>query len=243
VAAPSTRGKIMKIALLGYGKMGRMVEEAALKRGHIISAKSIAEITPDADICIDFSHPDAVMNNVKCAASIKKNIVIGTTGWDHIFQQVVDAVQQHQIGMLHSPNFSIGVYLFHLIVEQAAALVNQNDLYDVSGLEVHHSQKQDSPSGTALSLAKLLMSRIQRKTSLITQLNGPIQPHELHFPSVRCGYHPGTHTITFDSPADTITLSHSARNREGFALGAVMAAEWVQGKKGIYTFKDIFMPL
>jgi len=227
---------MIKIALIGYGKMGKLVEQAALSRGHLItgilnsaspkislSNKDIA----DADICIDFTHPSCVMENLTNLAALKKSVIMGTTGWYDQFEKVEKIVKNAKIGFLHAPNFSLGMALFHKLLIKAATLIEPFDAYDVSGLEIHHSQKADNPSGTALALSKSLNTHFKRKKEGV------------QFSSIRVGSVPGTHSIIFDSNADTITLTHSARNREGFAEGAVLAAEWLYGKEGMFTLDDM----
>lgn len=239
----------MKIVLLGYGKMGRLIEEIALQKEHCVVAKvhpsgplaTIKDtILQQADICIDFSNPESALENIRTIAKMKKNLVMGTTGWYEHLEEAKNIVKQSGIGFLYSPNFSIGVHLFKNIVEKAAILLNHFDDYDVCGFEIHHNEKVDAPSGTAKSLVHSLLDKIERKTHPVYHLdNRPIASHELQFSSLRCGSAPGTHTVIFDSPADTITLSHQARNRDGFARGAVAAAEWLEGKKGFFTLDDM----
>ena len=243
----------MKIALIGYGKMGRLIEDLARQKEHHIVAKihpsgefsSIDEqLIQQADICIDFSTPQCVLNNIHSIAKIKKNIVMGTTGWYEHFDEVKKIVLENQIGFLFSPNFSIGIHLFKEIVTYAAQLINEFEDYDVAGYELHHNQKLDSPSGTAKSIVHALLDKIQRKTIPIYQtIDRQVASHEIQFSSLRCGSIPGTHSILFDSPADTITLTHQARNREGFAQGALIAAEWLYDKKGIFTLDDMIHQL
>ena len=241
----------MKIALLGYGKMGRMVEEAALKKGHTIIAKISSHENPQitssqssiehADVCIDFSHPSCVLNNIKQAAQLKKNLIVGTTGWDDHLDLVKEIVKQHQIGFMYAPNFSLGVHLFRRIVAEAASLINAFEEYDVGVIEAHHNKKADSPSGTALSIAQVLLERVQRKKRLVYDATEePVVPEDLHVASIRCGTIPGMHEVILDSRVDTITLKHTARSREGFAEGAVTAAEWLEGRHGFYTIDDLF---
>lgn len=220
----------MKIALMGYGKMGKLVEAAALKKGHAVVVVKDCTSIGEVDICVDFSHPSAALNNIKRAAGLGINIVVGTTGWYDHLPEVQRLVKDHEIGLLYAPNFSIGVALFLKIVEQAARIMDTVDDYDVSGLEAHHKQKADAPSGTAKLLAKTLCGQMQNK-----------KRDEIPFSSVRCGHIPGTHTILFDSHCDTITLTHSARNREGFAEGALVAAEWLyrHNQPGLYTLDDV----
>lgn len=244
---------IMKIVLIGYGKMGRLIEDIALQKEHAVIAKihldgSLSSVNENhikhADICIDFSTSQCALQNIRTLASFKKNIVMGTTGWYEHLSEVKDIVQKSQIGFLYSPNFSIGIHLFKNIIESAAQLINEFEDYDIAGQEIHHNQKIDSPSGTAKSIVYTLLEKIKRKTAPVYDLiDRPIASHELHFPSIRCGSTPGTHSVIFDSPADTITITHQARNREGFARGAVAAAEWLEGKKGFFTLDDMVSEL
>jgi 4-hydroxy-tetrahydrodipicolinate reductase len=225
----------LKLALIGYGKMGKAVEAAALQRNHDI-------VKPEfADCLIDFTAPDAVLDNVRKYAPLKRNIIMGTSGWADKYKEIESIVKEEEIGFLHSTNFSLGVNLFFKIVEEAAKLVNHYPQYDVGGLEIHHNEKKDSPSGTAMTLAKKLVQEIHRKKRVqYDKINKTPSPDEIHFASLRMGSVPGTHSVYFDSSADRITLTHEAKGREGFSLGAVVAAEWLQGKKGIYTMEDVF---
>lgn len=207
--------KSLKLGLIGYGKMGKMVEKSALLRSHAIAAPEAA------DILIDFTHPDVVLENLEKYASMGKSIVVGTTGWYDKLPEVEKLVAKYQIGLLWAPNFSLGVNLFLQVVKEAAARYLSHPEYKVAGVEWHHDQKKDAPSGTALALQKAIE-----------------KPCE--FASVRLGTINGIHEVMFDSEADLITLRHEAKNRQGFALGAVKAAEWLYGKKGIYTLEDTF---
>ncbi|MBN9377822.1 MAG: 4-hydroxy-tetrahydrodipicolinate reductase [Chlamydiales bacterium 38-26] len=239
----------MKIALIGYGKMGRLIEDLALQNEHQIIAKihpngllkSIESTAlQEADVCIDFSTPQSAIENIRSLAALKKNIVMGTTGWYAHMDEVKQLVKEQNIGFIFSPNFSIGVHLFKNIVSSAAELINLFDEYDIAGHEIHHNQKIDSPSGTAKYIVHTLLEKIKRKTTPVYELlDRPIATHELHFPCIRCGSTPGTHSVIFDSPADTITISHQARNREGFAVGALTAAEWLNGRSGFFTLDDM----
>ncbi len=232
----------MKIALIGYGKMGRMVEGAALQKGYevVFKGREVAPAIQTADVCIDFSHPNCILENIHAAVKAGVNLVVGTTGWYDRLEHVKAIINESRIGFLYAPNFSLGVHLFIKIVEEAAALLEPFDEYDAAAIELHHSKKADSPSGTAKALANALLSKITRKQSVESDsVQGPIEPHTLHVASLRCGSIPGTHTVIFDSPADTITLTHQARNREGFASGAILAAEWLQGRKGFYSMDDL----
>jgi 4-hydroxy-tetrahydrodipicolinate reductase len=236
----------MKIALIGYGKMGKEIERCAAEKGITVCAVfdenkpvTVSGIT-DADVCIDFSIPSAVAHNVDVYANAKKNAVIGTTGWLEHLDKINAAVHNAGIGLVYTSNFSIGVNVFMQIVAYAAERMNAFEDYDAYIHEVHHNQKLDSPSGTALSLAKIMLEKIERKKTLLTDTSkSKISPEQLHVTSSRAGAVPGTHTVGFDSPADTIELTHTARNRTGFALGALFAARWIQGKKGMFTMSDV----
>lgn len=226
-----------------------MIEQAALNKGYVIAAKIgpncfdkiISEKSiVDADVCIDFTHPESALENIKKSATLGKNIVVGTTGWYDGLDEARKIVMENGVGLLYSPNFSLGVALFLEIISEAAALIAPFQTYDVGGFEIHHSQKADSPSGTARAIADRLLSKIpSKKKAQFTLREGLGKQDELHFASARFGYNPGTHSVIFDSPADTITLTHAARNREGFAEGALKAAEWLQNKKGFYTLDNM----
>ncbi len=241
----------MNIAILGYGKMGREVEKAAKSRGIKVTATidpngseaSFRDITAEslkgADVVIDFTQPDVLVGNVRKVASLKKNMLVGTTGWYDKRDEVKKIVKDAGIGFIYSSNFSVGVNIFFKVVEAAARLVDKVPAYDAFGYELHHSQKADSPSGTAKTLAELLTANIKRKSKInYDRVNRKISPDELHFASIRAGSIPGTHAVGFDSEADTIELKHTARSRSGFALGAVLAAEWLQKKKGFFEMAD-----
>jgi 4-hydroxy-tetrahydrodipicolinate reductase len=222
-----------------------MIEQLAPGKGHQIVSKvspkepttSITiESVASADVCLDFSHPHAVLNNIKSAASCGKNIVVGTTGWYSQLSEVQKIVEKYGVGLVYSPNFSIGVRLFLKMVEEAALLMDLYDEYDVAGFEAHHAKKLDCPSGTAEAMMSRLLNTIQRKKKIrINSLREPLEKDEIHLSSLRCGSIPGEHRVIFDSGYDTIEIKHSARSREGFAHGALTAAEWLQDKKGFFT--------
>lgn len=225
-----------------------MVEKSAHSRGHTITAKidpalQLSAITKDsmasADICIDFSNPNAVLDNIRKTAQQGKNIVVGTTGWyDHV-NEVEKIVEDNKIGLLYSPNFSLGINIFLQIISTAAALFNRFPDYDVGMTEAHHRQKEDSPSGTAHAIAREIMRNIHRKHRIVDHIeNKAIPTDAIHVSSLRVGTNPGTHSVIFDSHEDSITLTHQAHNRNGFALGAVLAAEWLADKKGMHTMDD-----
>lgn len=244
----------MNLALIGHGRMGKEVEVVAKEKGLKVAA--IFSATNNAggagltaaslkgiDVCIDFSTAAAVLDNIAAAASCGKSIVVGTTGWYDRMEQVKQLVKERKIGFLYAPNFSLGVNLFSQLAIDAARLFEKHSDYDVAISEIHHHGKADSPSGTALSLASLMMQTFRRKTEILTaNPHRAIKPHEIHVTSTRVGTINGKHTVLFDSEADTIELVHTAKNRRGFALGAIVAAEWLKGKKGFYTMRDVILP-
>jgi 4-hydroxy-tetrahydrodipicolinate reductase len=218
----------MKIALLGIGKMGKLIEKIALHEGHTICAKISSaggdiEKIERADVCIDFSLPHVVIENLKMAAKYKKNIVIGTTGWYTQMDNAKKIAADGDIGVVYSPNFSLGVQLFFQILEHTCKLMAPFKEYDTAISETHHSHKLDSPSGTAKTMAQIVQEHTCQKC--------PVS-------SLRVGSHPGAHTVFFDSPGDQITITHDARSRDGFAKGALQAARWIHGKKGFYNFSE-----
>lgn len=281
----------MKLALFGFGGMGRVVHRIALERDHeipiivdpkapeakyrtvILKKDQVSEnellrmkydrdqiLTPEdlkgVDMVIDFSSAEAVMDNVILCAEAGVNLVVGTTGWYGKMEEVRAIVESYngnskvghdkeegenrmKFGFLCSSNFSIGVNLYFRVIEEAAKLINKFDEYDVWGHEIHHYNKADSPSGTAKTLSKILLNNIERKTSVVEdRLNRKREENEIHFSSVRGGLVNFGHTIGFDSPADRILVTHEARNRDGYGLGAVKAAEWLEGKKGFFGMED-----
>jgi 4-hydroxy-tetrahydrodipicolinate reductase len=226
----------VKIAIVGYGKMGRMIERFAVERGHEVALRldefnnaNFEGITArnfqTIDVAIDFSIPSAAVGNIERIAALGVNLVIGTTGWLDQIDHVRAVVEKAGVGLIWSPNYSVGVNAFFRIVAEAAKLLSGAPEYEAWAWEIHHSAKKDAPSGTLLKLVEEM-----RKAGY----NGPVDTG-----SNRAGSIAGTHEIGFDSAADTITLRHTARNREGFALGAVKAAEWIAGKKGFHEFGDI----
>jgi len=245
--------KPLKIALIGYGKMGKAVEAAAKSRKHTIACiidpnEKKTQISIDdlstVDLCIDFSTPEVVVDNIRKIAQCRKNIIVGTTGWNEHLDEIERIVKEYNIGLLYAANFSIGVNLFYQIAAQAAQLIDHFDEYDTAIHEIHHKEKLDAPSGTGLTLGHLLIEHMQRKTHLINGAqNTSTDSSALQLSSQRCGYNPGCHSVTFDSPEETITLTHQARNREGFAKGAVRAAEWLIGKQGLYTIDHMVTSL
>lgn len=236
----------MNIAIIGYGRMGKEVDRVAQERGHTIVSRldisdEISEATlKGAECCIEFSMPESVFRNIERIASCGRNIVVGTTGWYNRLEEIRALVEKKKIGLLYAANFSVGVNLFFAIVRSAARLLNPIEGYDVAVHETHHRNKADSPSGTALTIGKIILEEFSRKKSIFTETSHQtISPEHLHIVSTRLGTFPGIHEIAFDSALDTIELKHTMKNRSGFAFGAVLAAEWLAGRKGMFTFNDV----
>jgi 4-hydroxy-tetrahydrodipicolinate reductase len=221
----------MRIALVGYGKMGRLIDTLAPEYGCDVAARiddsdSIGDANlAGVDVAIEFSTPHAVVGNIHRLAAHGVNIVVGTTGWVQQMDDVHRVVEQHNVGLIWSPNFSVGVNIFFRLVREAARLAAREAEYGAWGWEIHHDTKADAPSGTLLKL--------------VDEMQKAGYDRLVDVSSSRAGRHPGTHEIGFDSQADTITLRHSARSREGFARGALKAAHWIVGKKGIYEFSEV----
>lgn len=238
----------MKIALIGYGKMGQAIHSLAANHQVIIidpnhPDANFTEINSDSlqgiDVAIDFTHPDCIMSNIEAVVTNGTNLVVGTTGWYDQMDKVQELVNQNGVGFLWASNFSIGVHMFWRILEKAAQEFANHPEYDVFGHEFHHNQKADSPSGTARSTAEIVLENSPSKSEISYETSHQkIEPTTLHFSSTRGGNVPGTHSIYFDSEADTIEITHTARSRHGFALGAVKCAEWLQGKTGFFTIED-----
>ena len=245
----------MKILLVGYGYMGKEIEKILLSRGHFVegtvdpvSEAKYKEVTPSllekADVVIDFSSPSAVEKNCDIYVKGKTPVVMGTTGWEKIREQIAKKVEAAGIGFIWGSNYSVGANVFINLVGKATSLINNFPEYDTLLHEFHHKRKKDSPSGTALMAAEEIIKKSNTKRNIVTEkLNRQIKPDELHVSSTRGGDIPGTHIIMFDSSADTIEITHRARNRSGFALGAVIAAEWIRNKKGFIKVEDFFNEL
>lgn len=229
----------MRIALLGYGKMGKTIEKIALKRGHDIVIKvsnsSDYNIT-DADVAIDFSIPNAAYNNISNAINNQIPIISGTTGWLEKYNDVVTLCEEKKGAFIYASNFSLGVNVFFELNKTLAKMMSTLQQYNVSIEEIHHTQKLDAPSGTAISLANDIVdnhSQYNKWQFDKTEANSiPIE-------AKRIEKVPGTHTVSYVSETDTIAIKHTAHSREGFALGAVIAAEWIHGKTGVFTMKDV----
>ena len=223
----------MNLALIGYGKMGRMVEELALARGHRILFKIDIEGNEQGqaltaanfqgvEVAVDFSFPDAVVRDIERVTALGVSMVVGTTGWWSQLETARKMVAQNGVGLVYGSNFSIGVNVFFQLMEAAATLFQQYPQYDPWIYEIHHRAKLDAPSGTALKLKQILEKAYGSKAISVA--------------SNRAGAVPGEHTVGFDSESDTLTFTHTARSRLGFASGALHAAEWVRTRKGFYEF-------
>lgn len=236
-----------KIAIIGYGKMGKAIEKSAVK--HNIEITDIFDIdTPiqgdknyEFDVAIDFSLPNSVIENCRLVAQMQKNIVIGTTGWYNKTEELKAIIDRQQVGCIYASNFSIGMNIFLKIVENASKLINKYNDFDVMVSEIHHKNKIDHPSGTALTISNLILQNMERKQSIISDLSTEeaIKPENLNVSYSRVGSVVGNHSVTVDGEYDTITLNHNAKSRDAFAEGAVYAAKWINNKKGFYNFFDI----
>lgn len=226
----------MKIALIGFGKMGNEIENL-IKESGTHEVVSISYRNPDeqldiegikkVDVVIDFTSPEVVVKTIKEVVGMGKNMVIGTTGWYDRIDEIKSLVEKAGIGLVYAQNFSIGANIFFKIVSYASSLFNKYGEYDVAGYEIHHTAKKDAPSGTAKKIASLVVANFPKKKGL-------------EFAALRIGRFFGYHEVIFDSVADEVKLSHSAHNRRGFAEGAILAAEFINGKKGFYSFDEVF---
>lgn len=235
----------MKIALIGYGKMGQEIEKLALKKGHEIVLildriedwQSEGERLSEADVAIDFSSPDSILDNIYHCFDAGIPLVTGTTGWQDEFEKVKQDCITGGKTLFYSPNFSIGVNLFFSLNRYLANLMSNWKEYEISIEETHHIHKQDAPSGTAIVLANDIIRTTERKEKWVKE---PVEnPDELSIKSYRTENVPGTHIVKYESEDDSISIIHSAKNRKGFATGAVMAAEWVIGKQGYFDMNDL----
>ena len=235
----------MKIALIGYGKMGKAIEEIAVQRGHEIVLKIdisnqhefTAEKLATADVAIEFTGPHSAFDNLMKLISWKVPVVSGSTGWLEKFDQVVATCNQNQGAFLYASNFSVGVNIFFEINKRLAALMASHPSYDVKMTEIHHTQKLDAPSGTAVTLAEQVLENIPGKKYWVKYAAS--KPEELEITSKRIDPAPGTHSVLYTSAIDDIEIIHTAHNRTGFATGAVLAAEFIKDKKGIFSMKEV----
>lgn len=235
----------MKIALVGYGKMGKTIERIAIDRGHEIvlriSSSNRNELDQEhlsqADVVIEFTNPEAAFENVQKCLSAGKPVVCGSTGWNDKLAEAQKICLDNNTALLQSSNFSIGVNVFFEINSILAKIMNVYPEYEVSIDETHHTHKKDAPSGTAITIAEKILENLDRKKLWVkTQ---PNDPQELSITAYRIDEVPGTHLVKYSSAIDDIELTHTAHNRDGFALGAVVAAEFLHGKKGIFEMKDV----
>ncbi|MGI4729785.1 MAG: 4-hydroxy-tetrahydrodipicolinate reductase [Janthinobacterium lividum] len=246
----------MKIALLGYGKMGKMIEQIALERNHEIVLKITRENLYDltlanlqqADVAIEFSTPHTVLSNIKLCMDAGIPVVVGATGWYEKIQEVKNACVERNAAVIYASNFSVGVNIFFHINKMLARIMNRFPDYEVQVEEIHHTQKLDAPSGTAITIAEGIMENMPVKEAWVNVVSGQVNddspvaitPNQLLIESHRIENVPGTHTVVYDSEVDTIEFKHTAHNRSGFALGAVLAAEWIKDRKGFFTAADLF---
>ena len=235
-----------RLAIIGHGAMGREVERLAEPLGMRVTSifdvdRPITAIEhAEFDVAIDFSWPDAVLDNVRAAARLKRPIVIGTTGWYGQLDEVRQVITDASIGCVWGSNFNIGTHLFLRLVRNAAELINPHTSFDVAVHEWHHHRKKDSPSGTALSTAQNILEALSRKTHVETETQHErIDPSALHVTSSRVGEVIGRHQVTIDGPFESIEITHSAKNRQGFAQGALLSARWIQHRTGFFDVSTI----
>lgn len=235
----------MKIAILGYGKMGKAIENIALNRGHEIvlkiSRKNQVQLNKNnlskADVAIDFSIPDSAKENILLAIDAHTPIISGTTGWLDDYDEVSQYCTEKNSAFLYASNFSLGVNLFFELNKNLAKLMKSHQQYQIDMTEIHHNQKVDAPSGTAISLAEQIISENDNKSEwTLDTTNSDVQ---IQIKTQREGNVPGTHIVNYASEIDAITIKHEAHSRDGFALGAVIAAEWLQNKKGVFNMRDV----
>lgn len=235
----------MKIALIGYGKMGKAIEEVALQRGHEIVLKidqpNLHEFTQEnlnkADVAIEFTGPHSAFENVKKCIQFGTPLVCGSTGWTEKLSEIQDLNKNSNNGFVYSSNFSVGVNIFFEVNKKLAALMAPHKEYEVILEEIHHTQKKDAPSGTAITLAEQILEALDRKKQWVNDLSD--NPDDLEIISQRIDPTPGTHSIKYSSVIDDIEIIHTAHNRTGFATGAVLAAEFIATKKGNYSMKEV----
>ena len=237
----------MKIAIIGYGKMGHEIEQMALQRGHeialIIDRDNLNDLGPEnlrsSDVAIEFTTPKAAPSNIRSCLNAGIPVVSGTTGWDDEMDKISKDCEKGDHAFFYAPNFSIGVNLFFRINEMVGLWMNQLEAYEVRISETHHQHKVDKPSGTAAAIARDLVAVLERKDRWISDPPGEWDPGAIPVFSERHGSVPGTHVVRWDSAVDAIELKHESKNRKGFALGALLAAEYIRNRKGVYGMKDL----
>lgn len=229
----------MNIALLGYGKMGKTIERLALGKGHSVGVKADgSDVSVDLwgiDVAIEFSVPEAAVKNITSCFEQGVPVVSGTTGWLDRYEEVLKICEERNGSFIYASNFSIGVNLFFSLNEHLAQLMQSRKEYEPNIFEIHHTQKLDAPSGTAISLAEGIIENSDKSGWKLTEAG----KHEIPIQAVRMGDVKGTHQIDYISDVDTISIRHEAHSREGFAKGALLAAEWLKDKKGVYSMKDV----
>lgn len=234
----------MKIALIGYGKMGQEIEKIALQRNHTISHKFSSntpfteQLACDADVAIEFTIPSCAVANINQCLDLEIPVVSGTTGWMDELPAIDEKTKHSNGAVLYASNFSLGVHLFFEMSKKMGALMN-NRSYETRITETHHTEKKDKPSGTAISTAEVLLKELSNYNSWSLEECQTIPKDVIPIDSIRTENVPGTHEVSFTSEIDTIALTHTANNRKGFALGAVIAAEWILDKKGLFTMADV----
>jgi 4-hydroxy-tetrahydrodipicolinate reductase len=235
----------MKIALIGYGKMGKAIEAVARERGHEVVLKiDIGNLSQfnelalaKADVAIEFTTPHSAFQNIMTCLESKIPVVSGTTGWLEDMAKAKQYCAEHSGAFLYASNFSVGVNIFFAVNQRLASLMAAREDYEVSITEIHHTEKKDSPSGTAITLAEQIIASIPRKQKWVNQASAITS--ELEIISERIDPAPGTHKVTYSSSIDDIEIMHTAHSRKGFAMGAVLAAEFLNGKKGVFSMKDV----
>ena len=232
----------MKIALFGYGKMGKEIEQIALQRGHeiVLKIKGTEEYDiSQADIAIDFSVPNAALSNIVSCFRNNVPVISGTTGWLDDFDKAIDVCKENNGSFIYASNFSIGVNIFFELNKQLAKMMNSQKEYSINVEEIHHTKKLDTPSGTAITLAEGIINHTSKRDWQLKERQTQINDGTIPIEAKRILDVPGTHIISYESQIDSIEIKHTAHNRKGFALGAVIAAEWLNNKIGIYTMKDV----
>lgn len=235
----------MNIALIGYGKMGKAIEEIALEKGHEIALRidqpNLHEFTKEntdkADVAIEFTNPESAFENIKKCLEFGVPVVSGSTGWTDQLEEIKAICKEKKTGFIYASNFSVGVNVFFEINKRLASLMSSHPEYEISMEELHHIQKKDAPSGTAITLAGQILEKTKRKKRWVNSESNHAE--DLVIISKRTDSAPGTHSVKYSSSIDDIEIIHTAHNRKGFAAGAVLAAEFLKGKKGFYTMKDV----
>ena len=232
----------MKIALFGYGKMGKEIEQIALQRGHeiVLKIKGTEEYDiSKVDIAIDFSVPNAALSNIVSCFKNNVPVISGTTGWLDDFDKAIDVCKENNGSFIYASNFSIGVNIFFELNKQLAKMMSSQEEYSINVEEIHHTKKLDTPSGTAITLAEGIINNTSKRDWQLKERQTQINAETILIEAKRVPDVPGTHIISYESQIDSIEIKHTAHNRKGFALGAIIAAEWLNNKIGIYTMKDV----